>query len=63
MIKPKEISKIANIEGVRQQQIEKDYIISWILWGIYKYDLLKEALIFKGGTCIKKIQGCVARFQ
>ena len=55
MIKPKEISKIANIEGVRQQQIEKDYIISWILWGIYKRDLLKEALIFKGGTCIKKI--------
>ncbi len=45
MIKPKEISKIANIEGVRQQQIEKDYIISWILWGIYKHDLLKEALI------------------
>lgn len=55
MIKPKEISKKANTEGVRQQQVEKDYIISWILWGIYKNDLLKEALIFKGGTCIKKI--------
>ncbi len=55
MIKPKEISKKANTEGVRQQQIEKDYIISWILWGIYNNDLLKEALIFKGGTCIKKI--------
>jgi predicted nucleotidyltransferase component of viral defense system len=55
MIKPKEISRKANSEGVRQQQVEKDYIISWIIWGIYKNDLLKEALIFKGGTCIKKI--------
>lgn len=55
MIKPGEISKIANSETVRPQQIEKDYIVSWILWGIYKNDLLKEVLIFKGGTCIKKI--------
>lgn len=55
MIKPKEISKLANSEGVRQQQIEKDYIISWVLWGIYKNHALKDALIFKGGTCIKKV--------
>lgn len=55
MIKPKEISKKANIEGVRPQQIEKDYIISWILWGIYNHDFLKGALIFKGGTCLRKI--------
>jgi predicted nucleotidyltransferase component of viral defense system len=41
--------------GVRQQQIEKDYIISWVLWGIYNNEPLKDALIFKGGTCIKKV--------
>ena len=55
MIKPKEISSLANRDGVRYQQIEKDYIISWILWGIYNNDILKDALIFKGGTCIRKI--------
>ena len=55
MIKQGEISRKANNEGVRPGQIEKDYIISWILWGIYNHDLLKEALIFKGGTCLKKI--------
>ena len=55
MIKPKEISRKANKEGVRPQQIEKDYIISWILWGIYNHDLLNDALIFKWGTCLKKI--------
>lgn len=55
MIKPQEISKKANREGVRPQQIEKDYIISWILWGIYSHDFLQKSLIFKGGTCLKKI--------
>lgn len=55
MIKPSEISKIANKESVRPQQIEKDYINSWILWGIYNHALLRDALIFKGGTCIKKV--------
>jgi predicted nucleotidyltransferase component of viral defense system len=55
MIKPKEITRLSNSEGVRQQQIEKDYIISWVLWGIYNHDKLKDALIFKGGTCIRKV--------
>lgn len=55
MIKQGEISRKANKEGVREQQIEKDYIISWILWGIYNHDLLSKGLVFKGGTCLKKI--------
>lgn len=55
MIRPQEITRLANKEGVRPQQIEKDYIISWILWGVYNHTMLKEALIFKGGTCIKKV--------
>lgn len=37
MIKPQEISRLANNEGVRPQQIEKDYIRSWVLWGIYNH--------------------------
>ncbi|MCF6360510.1 MAG: nucleotidyl transferase AbiEii/AbiGii toxin family protein [Cyclobacteriaceae bacterium] len=55
MIKPKIISQISNAQGVRPQQIEKDYIITWLLWGIGKHQLLNKALIFKGGTCLKKI--------
>lgn len=55
MIQPKEISKISNQAGVRPQQIEKDYVISWLLWGISQNQFLCENLIFKGGTCIKKI--------
>ena len=55
MIKPQEIRRLANSERVRPQQVEKDYIISWVLWGVYNHDKLKDALIFKGGTCIKKV--------
>ncbi|WP_052600178.1 nucleotidyl transferase AbiEii/AbiGii toxin family protein [Aureispira sp. CCB-QB1] len=55
MIKSREIQQISNREKVRPQQIQKDYVISWILWGISNNDLLKNVLIFKGGTCLKKV--------
>lgn len=54
MIKPGEIQKKARIEGVRDQQIEKDYALSWILQGIAMHKALSKALVFKGGTVLKK---------
>lgn len=35
--------------------LEQDYILSWILFGISCVDDLRENLIFKGGTALKKI--------
>lgn len=55
MIKPGELQKIAREAGVRDQQIEKDYILSWILFGIARSDHLSKALVFKGGTVLKKV--------
>lgn len=55
MIKPGEIQKKARIEGVRDQQIEKDYILSWILQGIATHKLLLNAIVFKGGTILRKV--------
>ena len=55
MIKPGEIQKKANQVGVRDQQIEKDYILSWILWGIANHEQLSKILVFKGGTVLKKV--------
>jgi predicted nucleotidyltransferase component of viral defense system len=55
MIKPKEIQQKARAFGVRDQQIEKDYIISWILKGIAQHEQLAKAIVFKGGTVLKKI--------
>ena len=37
MIKPSEIQKKANAERVRDTQIEKDYILTWILTGVSEY--------------------------
>lgn len=55
MIKPGEIQKKAREFGVRDQQIEKDYILSWILQGISQHEDLSKAIAFKGGTVLKKV--------
>jgi predicted nucleotidyltransferase component of viral defense system len=55
MIKPGEIQQKARAVGVRDQQIEKDYILSWILFGIAKHEQLSNAIVFKGGTVLKKV--------
>lgn len=54
MIRPKEIQQKAREAGVRDQQIEKDYILSWILKGIAEHEFLAKVLVFKGGTVLKK---------
>jgi hypothetical protein len=55
MIKAKEIQQKALKGGVRDTQIEKDYILSWILRGIAQHEALSKYLVFKGGTVLKKI--------
>lgn len=55
MIQPGEIQSIAGKEGVRDTQIEKDYVISWVTYGIANNSFLKENLVFKGGTVLKKV--------
>lgn len=55
MIKPKEIQQKAREAGVRDQQIEKDYILSWILRGIARHEKLRQTIVFKGGTVLKKV--------
>lgn len=55
MIKPGEIQKKAREVGVRDQQIEKDYILSWLLQGIAQHKRLSKTIVFKGGTVLKKV--------
>ena len=40
MIRPAEIQKKANKERVRDTQIEKDYILTWILSGVANNEVL-----------------------
>jgi len=54
MIEQKEINKIATQSRVSDRQIEKDYVLSWLLFAISQNEILYNALGFKGGTVLKK---------
>jgi predicted nucleotidyltransferase component of viral defense system len=54
MIKPGEIKQKAGEVGVRDQQIEKDYMLSWILQGVSQHEQLSKTIVFKGGTVLMK---------
>ncbi len=40
--------------GLREDVVEKDYVLGWLLWGIGSDPLLGQGWVFKGGTCLKK---------
>lgn len=63
MIKPGEIQQKAREDGVRDQQIEKDYVLSWILKGVSQHNQLSKFIVFKGGTVLKKIYFADYRFS
>lgn len=57
-----EIRRIAGRKKVPLATVEKDYVITLVLNEISKLEYFKE-MIFKGGTCIKKIYFPDARFS
>lgn len=40
--------------GLREDVVEKDYVLGWLLWGIGSEPALADSWAFKGGTCLKK---------
>ena len=40
--------------GLPWEILERDYLLSWILAGISQSESLRESLVFKGGTALKK---------
>lgn len=40
--------------GLPWEVLERDYLLSWILAGIAQVESLRETLVFKGGTALKK---------
>jgi predicted nucleotidyltransferase component of viral defense system len=40
--------------GLREDVVEKDYVIGWVLWGIGRQSVLRDHWAFKGGTSLKK---------
>jgi predicted nucleotidyltransferase component of viral defense system len=54
LIDRREILGLAEQTSLNPHVIEKDYVLGWILAGIYAHDELADSWIFKGGTCLKK---------
>ena len=54
MIDQSEILEVANEIGLSPHVIEKDYVIGWVLAGIYNHPEIRDVWVFKGGTCLKK---------
>lgn len=54
MIPADRIRKIARERKFPAGVMEKDYALSWLLFGIYSSNL-KDILIFKGGTALSKV--------
>lgn len=48
------LKKVRKDSGVEWNAIERDYVLSWILAGISRIPLLKDTLVFKGGTALRK---------
>ena len=49
--------------GLREDIVEKDYVIGWLLWGIGSHPRLTVSWAFKGGTCLKKCYVETYRFS
>lgn len=56
ILKPlrKRLEEASQRNMLRLDIIQQDYLLSWLLAGIYQQKNLKTSLIFKGGTALKK---------
>jgi predicted nucleotidyltransferase component of viral defense system len=62
MIPKQEILSIARTTSLLPTTVEKDYVLSWVLYAVSKNTRLSEWM-FKGGTCLKKCYFETYRFS
>lgn len=63
MIDRRELLELADSLGLRANIVEKDYVLGWVLAGIYHDPVLAASWVFKGGTCLKKCYFETYRFS
>lgn len=49
--------------SLREDVVEKDYVLGWVLWGIGANPVLGKSWVFKGGTSLKKCYFETYRFS
>lgn len=63
MIDKSEIMEFSREFGLRANVIEKDYMLGWVLAGIFNHAKIGSEWVFKGGTCLKKCYFETYRFS
>lgn len=63
MIDRRELLVTAANLGLLPNVVEKDYVLGWLLAGIYNHPALADKWVFKGGTCLKKCYFETYRFS
>ena len=63
MISSDEVKQISIELGVPLPNVEKDYVMGWLLWGIYNNQEAGNNLVLKGGNCLRKIYFPDSRFS
>jgi predicted nucleotidyltransferase component of viral defense system len=63
MIDRSEILAVAGDLSLEANVVEKDYVLGWLLAGIYSSQSFSEKWVFKGGTCLKKCYFETYRFS
>ncbi len=54
MITPAELRRLAGTWNADVTVVERDYVLAWVLAGLYRRPVLAEQLVFKGGTALRK---------
>ncbi|MDZ7667398.1 MAG: nucleotidyl transferase AbiEii/AbiGii toxin family protein [Desulfotignum sp.] len=63
MIDKIELMAFSKQFGLRASVVEKDYVLGWVLAGIFHHKEIGDAWVFKGGTCLKKCYIDTYRFS
>src|ERR1039457_1511740 len=63
VIDRRELLASAGNLGLLPNVVEKDYVLGWLLAGIFNHAALKDSWVFKGGTCLKKCYFETYRFS
>jgi predicted nucleotidyltransferase component of viral defense system len=63
MISEAEIKHLSTELGVPLHYVEKDYVMGWLLWGVFSDPFLQQTLILKGGNCLRKVYFPDTRFS
>ena len=55
MVTQSELRLLAQTWGVPVSAVWRDYVLGWLLWGIFHHPALAPHLVLKGGNCLRKV--------